>query len=90
MTSGASNDSGLFEANLRDERYLPFEGAGAIWIWSLELIALGNMASFDHETLSEVVLHLRYTARDEQDMVKPCIASLRVLFSPRRSVIRRF
>jgi hypothetical protein len=30
VTSGAQADTGLFEANLRDERYLPFEGAGAI------------------------------------------------------------
>jgi Tc toxin complex TcA C-terminal TcB-binding domain len=29
-TSSAQNDSGMFELNFRDERYLPFEGAGAI------------------------------------------------------------
>jgi hypothetical protein len=29
-TSHAQNDSGMFELNFRDERYLPFEGAGAI------------------------------------------------------------
>src|SRR5206468_47042 len=28
VTSSGQNDSGLFETNLRDERYLPFEGAG--------------------------------------------------------------
>jgi hypothetical protein len=28
VTSGGSNDSGIFETNLRDERFLPFEGAG--------------------------------------------------------------
>ena len=28
VTSSAQNDSGLFETNLRDERYLPFENAG--------------------------------------------------------------
>ena len=35
--SSAQNDSGVFELNFRDERYLPFEGAGAISEWSLEL-----------------------------------------------------
>ena len=35
--SNAQNDSGIFELNFRDERYLPFEGAGAISEWSLEL-----------------------------------------------------
>ncbi len=28
VTSSAQSDSGLFETNLRDERYLPFEGTG--------------------------------------------------------------
>ncbi|HEX5553392.1 MAG TPA: neuraminidase-like domain-containing protein, partial [Chitinophagaceae bacterium] len=32
-TSSAQNDSGLFDLNFRDERYLPFEGAGAISLW---------------------------------------------------------
>ena len=27
-TSSAQNDSGMFELNFKDERYLPFEGAG--------------------------------------------------------------
>src|SRR5690606_17850927 len=36
-TSGAQNDSGMFELAFRDERYLPFEGAGAISEWSFEL-----------------------------------------------------
>jgi hypothetical protein len=29
-TSSGQNDAGLFELKLRDERYLSFEGAGAI------------------------------------------------------------
>jgi hypothetical protein len=29
-TSTAQNDAGVFEFNFRDERYMPFEGAGAI------------------------------------------------------------
>ena len=33
VTSSAQNDSGLFETNLRDERYLPFEGSGVISEW---------------------------------------------------------
>ena len=35
VTSHATNDSGMFETNLRDERFLPFEGAGAISTWNL-------------------------------------------------------
>jgi hypothetical protein len=32
--SNAQNDSGMFELSFRDERYLPFEGAGAVSQWS--------------------------------------------------------
>lgn len=61
-TSGAQNDSGMFELNFRDERYLPFEGAGAVSRWRFELPA--QLRQFDYDTMSDVVLHLRYTARD--------------------------
>jgi hypothetical protein len=49
--------------NPRDERYLPFEGAGAISSWSLEL--LGKPRPFDYGTIADVVLTLRYTARTD-------------------------
>lgn len=62
VTSSASNDAGLFEVNLRDERYLPFEGAGAISEWRLDLPA--DLPQFDHSTISDVILHVRYTARE--------------------------
>jgi hypothetical protein len=61
VTSTANNDSGLFETNLRDERFLPFEGAGAISTWKLELPA--EFRQFDYNTISDVILHMRYTAR---------------------------
>ena len=35
--SSGQNDSGVFELNFKDERYLPFEGAGVISKWRLEL-----------------------------------------------------
>jgi hypothetical protein len=62
VTSNAQNDSGLFELNLEDERYLPFEGEGAISTWKLKLNAV--YPQFDYKTISDVILHLRYTARD--------------------------
>ncbi|MCM3872392.1 MAG: neuraminidase-like domain-containing protein, partial [Pyrinomonadaceae bacterium] len=61
-TSHAQNDSGMFELNFRDERYLPFEGAGAISRWRIEMPRDTN--AFDFNTLSDVVLHLKYTARE--------------------------
>jgi hypothetical protein len=60
--SGAHNESGVFELNLRDERYLPFEGAGAVSRWRIDLPRSSNR--FDFGTISDVVIHLRYTARD--------------------------
>jgi hypothetical protein len=62
VTSGASNDSGMFETNLHDERFLPFEGAGAISTWTLTLP--GELRAFDYSTIADVILHVRYTARE--------------------------
>jgi hypothetical protein len=62
VTSSGNQDSGLFETNLRDERFLPFEGSGAVGHWRLELPA--ELPQFDHDSISDVVLHVRYTARE--------------------------
>ena len=68
VTSGAQNDSGMFETNLRDERFLPFEGAGAESTWKLELPK--DYRAFDYNTISDVILHVRYTARQGVDPTK--------------------
>ncbi len=61
-TSHAQNDAGVFELNFRDERYLPFEGAGAVNSqWSLELPS--QLRMFDYGSLSDVIINLSYTAR---------------------------
>jgi hypothetical protein len=62
VTSSGQNDSGLFEQNLHDERYLPFEGNGAISEWRVELPK--EFRQFDYNTISDVILHMRYSARD--------------------------
>ncbi|MEU0094821.1 neuraminidase-like domain-containing protein [Kribbella sp. NPDC006257] len=62
VTSTGQDDSGLFETNLRDERFLPFEGAGVVSEWQLSLP--DKFRQFDYESITDVVLHLRYTARD--------------------------
>jgi hypothetical protein len=61
-TSTGRDDSGMFELNFRDERYLPFESAGAISTWMLVMPPDRN--AFDFETISDVVIRLNYTARD--------------------------
>jgi hypothetical protein len=59
VTSSATSDSGMFETNLRDERFLPFEGAGAVGTWTLP----PTLRAFDYSTISDAILHVRYTAR---------------------------
>ena len=68
VTSRGLDDSGLFETNLRDERFLPFEGAGAISRWQLELPM--DFKALDYDTITDVVLHLRYTARSAGGQLK--------------------
>jgi hypothetical protein len=61
-TSTAQNDSGVFRLDFRDERYMPFEGAGAISSWKLTLPK--NFRQFDYQTINDVILHISYTAED--------------------------
>jgi hypothetical protein len=60
--SSAQDDNGLFHLNFKDERYLPFEGGGAISSWRLELPK--EVRQFDYSTISDVILHVKYTARE--------------------------
>jgi hypothetical protein len=62
VTSTAQQDSGMFEPSLRDERYLPFEGSGVISSWTLDLPQ--DWQPFNYATIADVILHVRYTARD--------------------------
>ncbi|HWN67040.1 MAG TPA: neuraminidase-like domain-containing protein [Haliangium sp.] len=73
-TSSGQNDTGLFELNFRDERYLPFEFAGAVSRWRLELPPENNY--FDLSTVTDVVLHLNYTAREGGDVLRRAAAEV--------------
>ncbi len=66
-TSHGQNDSGMFELNFRDERYLPFEGAGAISTWRIELPK--KFRQFDYDTISDAIIHLKYTAREGGELL---------------------
>jgi hypothetical protein len=76
VTSTAMNDPGLFEVNLHDERWLPFEGQGAVSTWTLMLDPRDN--DFDLSTVTDVVLHVRYTARPggDAEMVRKALKPL--------------
>src|ERR1700732_3190246 len=48
VTSSAQGDTGLFETNLHDERYLPFEGTGIAGSqWQLTLPSEVRLFDFD-------------------------------------------
>ncbi|WP_316231122.1 neuraminidase-like domain-containing protein [Bradyrhizobium sp. SZCCHNR1051] len=81
-TGSGQNDSGMFELNFHDERYLPFEGAGAISTWQIELMPARNLRQFDYNTISDVVLHIHYTAREDAGQLKiGAIGNLRDVLS---------
>jgi len=71
--SNAQNDSGMFELNFRDDRYLPFEGTGAIGSWRLELPTA--VQQFDYNTIADVILHIKYTAREGGSTLKGLAAT---------------
>lgn len=71
--SSGQNDSGVFELNFKDERYIPFEGAGVISKWRVELPE--TFRQFDYDTISDVIVHIRYTALDGGDKLKVPAAS---------------
>lgn len=73
-TSSARNDSGMFELNFGDERYLPFENAGAISRWKLSLPAGCNQ--FDVSTIADVVLHINYTALYDGNLAQKATTAL--------------
>jgi Tc toxin complex TcA C-terminal TcB-binding domain/Neuraminidase-like domain/Salmonella virulence plasmid 28.1kDa A protein/Putative peptidoglycan binding domain len=86
--SNAQNDSGVFELSFRDERYLPFEGAGAISQWSLELFNDNSadfgtaLRQFDYGTITDAILHIKYTAREDAGPFKNgAVDHLRKYFS---------
>src|SRR5262249_38352123 len=56
------NDRGLFELDFGGDRYLPFEGTGAVSSWRLEIPRENNRINLDQ--LTDVIIDLNYTALD--------------------------
>jgi hypothetical protein len=73
IVSAGREDSGLFVTDHRDERYLPFEGTGAISDWNLTLTSA--LPTFDWSTITDVVLHIRYTAREGGNLLRDAALS---------------
>jgi hypothetical protein len=67
-------NNGLFELRYDDERYLPFEGTGAVSTWKLQLN--GKKGSFDANNLKDVVIKLKYTADQGGDAFASSVKGL--------------
>lgn len=71
-TSTAHQESGKFDFRFSSDKFLPFEGAGAVDSkWSLEITGFDNTRdneegtshSLDLSKIDDVIIHLSYTAR---------------------------
>lgn len=66
VTSAGMEDPGTFSADGGGGRYRPFERRGVISEWKLAFCN-PNFPQFDWSTISDVILHFRYTARHGND-----------------------
>ena len=69
-TSSPKHDAGVFQVNFGSdaERYLPFEGAGAISTWRLDLNP--TFQTFDYAAIEDVIVHMSYTSLDGGDALR--------------------
>lgn len=68
VTSSGQADGGLFDTN-SGVRYLPFERAGVAGSqWQATLPS--DVQQFDYATITDLILHVRYTAREGGERLK--------------------
>lgn len=85
VTSSAQSDNGLFQA-APDERYQPFERAGVAGSqWQITLPS--DVKQFDFSTITDVIIDLRYTAREGGELLKAAaLKNLQTQINHARSV----
>jgi hypothetical protein len=85
--SSGQHDSGVFDLSFNTDDFQPFEGAGVISTWRLRLPDSTLLKQFDYRSISDVVMHLRYTARDGGDGLRKAattaaVTSIKAAASP--------
>ncbi|RSL72919.1 hypothetical protein CEP53_000933 [Fusarium sp. AF-6] len=60
--SGGGGGTGVFDLTFSGPKYMPFEGAGVISSWRLDLPT--EICKFDYESISDVLIHIQYTAQE--------------------------
>lgn len=61
LSTGVADD-GLFELRFDDDRYLPFEGTGAVSSWKLSMPKATNRINY--QSISDVIIQLQYMSID--------------------------
>ena len=69
------NDSGMFVMDFNDQRYLPFEGTGAVSNWQLDMPLESN--DIDFSSISDVIIQLNYTAIPGSNIFKEIVKEAR-------------
>ena len=72
--SKGANDSGLFVLNFQDDRYLPFEGTGAISDWILAMPPKAKNQIDFVDSITDVIITLSYTALDGGSTIRDAVA----------------
>ncbi|SFW75067.1 Tc toxin subunit A-related protein [Chitinophaga sancti] len=60
--SKGADDNGMFQLDFNDDRYLPFEGTGAVSTWTFLLPPDTNRINFN--SITDVIVKIKYTATD--------------------------
>lgn len=71
------NDSGMFQLDFNDPRFLPFEGTGAVSTWKLSMPFFSNRINFS--AISDVIINLKYTAIDGGASFRKDVMKLKAL-----------
>lgn len=85
--SSPRTDGGLFQLRLDDPMLLPFEGSGVEATWTLELAKAANAFNFD--TLVDVLMTIRYTAKEDFGYRQRIVAELESGFTAMASFAAR-
>ncbi|MCX6320022.1 MAG: Tc toxin subunit A [Bacteroidetes bacterium] len=73
------NDTGLFELNFNDPRYLPFEGTGAVSTWQLDIPMDTNFINY--ASITDVIMQMNYTALPASGSYQQAVTKARGAFS---------
>ncbi|THB75021.1 MAG: hypothetical protein D3926_21085 [Desulfobacteraceae bacterium] len=85
-TSHGMHDAGMFELRFDDDRFLPFEGEGAISEWDIQMPQANNQ--FDLNRVTDFILHISYTAQEGGETLStPAMEALTARLSGEKALL---